>query len=328
MIVNVTKLYGEIHTGDSWVPALTQQCGTNGVFMPVALVLFGDKSHMDLHGLLSVEPVSFTLSLFNRSARNLPHFWRLLGYIPNLSAGMGEANCTLASDKVQNLHHCLSFVFKSLRDIHRRGGIRTTVMGRNVHIKVWVHLIIGDMEGNNKWLGHYPGNNIGIKRPYRDCHCSFSDLGRAMPNCIYSTIEGMNEAHVLLQQDQRAGLERFKSMSRYPIVNALLQLDLPLSDHFHGPFHMTPPELLHTSGAGLIMYIFQVMAESLGGGIICNKVDQQHVTVTKALRRQSERDTPRGSMRNGVVDGTKCQASERRGNLFSVACIAHTTNGK
>lgn len=63
MIVNVTKLYGEIHTGDSWVPALTQQCGTNGVFMPVALVLFGDKSHTDLHGLLSVEPVSFTLSL-------------------------------------------------------------------------------------------------------------------------------------------------------------------------------------------------------------------------------------------------------------------------
>ena len=47
---------------------------------------------------------------------------------------------------------------------------------------------------------------------------------------------------------------------------------------------MTPPELLHTSGAGLIMYIFQVMTESLGGGIICNKVDQQHVTVTKALR--------------------------------------------
>ena len=48
----------------------------------------------------------------------------------------------------------------------------------------------------------------------------------------------------------------------------------------------------------------------------------------KALRRQSERDIPRGATRNGMLDGTKCQASERRGNLFSVACIAHTTSGR
>lgn len=321
-------LYGEIHTGDKWVPALNQHCGTNGAFMPVALILFGDKSHTDLHGLLSVEPVSFTLSLFNRSARNLPRFWRLLGYIPNLSAGMGEANRTSATDKVQNHHHCLSFVFKSLREIYDRGGIRTTVMGRKVHIKVWVHLIIGDTEGNNKWLGHYPGNNPGIKRPYRDCHCTFHDLGKVMPNCIYSTIDEMEQAQALLRRDKRAGLELFQSMSRYPISNALLHPSLPLSDHIHGPFRMTPPELLHTSGAGLIMYIFHVMAELLGSGIIRNEIDQQHVTVTKALRRQSERDTPRGATRNGVVDGTKCQASERRGNLFSITCMAHTTIGK
>ena len=58
----------------------------------IALVLFRDKSHTDLHGLLSVEPVSFTLSFFNRLAWNLPQYWRLLGYVPNLSAGKGEAN--------------------------------------------------------------------------------------------------------------------------------------------------------------------------------------------------------------------------------------------
>ena len=115
--------YGEIHKGDRWAPALTRHCGKDGLYMPIALVLFGDKSHTDLHGLLSVEPVSFTLSLFNRSARNLPEFWRLLGYIPNLTAGMGEANRTSAEDKVQNVHRCLSFVLKSFREIRRRGGI-------------------------------------------------------------------------------------------------------------------------------------------------------------------------------------------------------------
>ncbi len=32
-------------------------------------------------------------------------------------------------------------------------------------------------------------------------------------------------------------------------------------------------------------------------------------------------------MRNGLIDGTKCQPSERKGNLFQLLCIAHTTNG-
>ncbi len=319
--------YGEVHTGDAWRPAVTQYCGSDGKFMPVALIVFGDKSHTDLHGLLSVEPVSFTLSLFNRSARNLPDFWRLLGYIPNLSAGKGEANRMSAREKLQNEHNCLSFVFKSLRQIDQRGGIRTTVLGRDVHIKVWIHFIIGDTEGNNKWLGHYPGNNKGILRPYRDCHCSFQDLQKTNPKCIYTTIQEMTEAKSLLRTNQASGLARFKNMSRYPVVNALLQPGLPLCDQIYGAFRMTPPELLHTSGAGLILYMFRVIADKLGAGLYRNELDEQHIRMMKSIRRQSERDFPRGATRNGIVDGTKCQASERRGNLFSLACISFTTDG-
>ncbi len=32
-------------------------------------------------------------------------------------------------------------------------------------------------------------------------------------------------------------------------------------------------------------------------------------------------------MRNGLIDGTKCQAEERKGNLFLLLCIVHTTDG-
>jgi hypothetical protein len=32
-------------------------------------------------------------------------------------------------------------------------------------------------------------------------------------------------------------------------------------------------------------------------------------------------------MRNGLIDGTKCQAKERRGNLFLLLCIAHILEG-
>jgi hypothetical protein len=33
-------------------------------------------------------------------------------------------------------------------------------------------------------------------------------------------------------------------------------------------------------------------------------------------------------MRNGLIDGTKCQSSEQKGSLFQLLCIAHTTNGR
>jgi hypothetical protein len=65
----------------------------------------------------------------------------------------------------------------------------------------------------------------------------------------------------------------------------------------------------------------------MGGGRDRDLIDQQHIEISQLLKRQSERDFPRGSMRNGLIDGTKCQSSERKGNLFRLLCIAHTAIG-
>ena len=76
------------------------------------------------------------------------------------------------------------------------------------------------------------------------------------------------------------------------------------------------PELLHTSGSGLILYMFEYLGFNLGGGIDCDYIDQEHIVVNNMIKRQSEHDFPRGLMWNGLIDGTKCQSSERKGNLF------------
>ena len=65
----------------------------------------------------------------------------------------------------------------------------------------------------------------------------------------------------------------------------------------------------------------------MGGGQDRDLINQQHIEISNLLKRQSKRDFPRGSMRNGLIDGTKCQSSERKGNLFRLLCIAHTTIG-
>jgi hypothetical protein len=90
--------------------------------MPVGLIIFGDKSHTDLHGALSLTPIIFTLTMFSRTSRNNTNFWRPLSYIPNLGYGKNKADKTETRNKIQDEHTCLSVIFESVREIHRRVG--------------------------------------------------------------------------------------------------------------------------------------------------------------------------------------------------------------
>ena len=322
--------YGEIHTGDEWIPARDHYCKSdhnlpNG--MPVALVIFGDKSHTDLHGALALTPIIFTLSFFNQKCRNNQKFWRVLGYVPNLGYGKNKSNKTPTIKKLQDEHDCLSCVFQSIRRIHQKGGFRAKVLGRNVNVKIWIHYFIGDTEGNNKWLGHYQGSNSGVNRPYRDCKCSFHDLSNPNPNCVYVTMKEMREAKRELRNNEAVGMIRFKKISRHPIKNALTIKYMPLSDMHHGPSAMMPPELLHASRAGMVKYMFQSMQCQIGSTKLRDEIDKMHVRMLLDIQRQSDRDFPRGSMRNGIIDDTKCQAEERKGNLFLLLCIGTTVLG-
>ena len=105
----------------------------------------------------------YNVTFFNRVARNNPRFWRPFTYVPNLSYRKGTANQTPTKDKIQDEHTCISFAFKSLRKISEDNGFSLVVLGKKVHVKVWIHFFIGDIEGNNKWLGQYPGNKEGVQ---------------------------------------------------------------------------------------------------------------------------------------------------------------------
>ena len=90
---------------------------------------------------------------------------------------------------------------------------------------------------------------------------------------------------------------------------------------------MMPPELLHTSGSGLIMYMFKALALIVSDAC-SNILDTLHQRISVDAQRQSETDFPRGSVCNGIIDGIKCQSTERRGNLFRLLYTSCTTGGK
>jgi hypothetical protein len=120
------------------------------------------------------------------------------------------------------------------------------------------------------------------------------------------------------REDKNTGIDYYRSITMYDIRNALTEKSLPLSDNNHGPYTMMPPELLHTSGSGLIMHMFESLIDQMGGGKDRDLIDKQHIQTSNLIKRQSKCDFPRGSMRNGLIDGTKCQSSEQKGNLFSL----------
>jgi hypothetical protein len=97
------------------------------------------------------------------------------------------------------------------------------VLGRTVCVKVWIHYFIGDTEGNNKWLGQYPGNREGVRCLYQNCKCQVHDLSNPNPNCIYLTMGNINLAKKRKQDNEDSGIEYYRSMSMYDIRNALTE---------------------------------------------------------------------------------------------------------
>jgi hypothetical protein len=117
-------------------------------------------------------------------------------------------------------------------------------------------------------------------------------------------------------EDEDTGIEYYCSVFMNVIRNALTEKSLPLSDNINGPYKMMPPELLHTSGIGLIMYMFESLRDQMGGGKDRDLIDKQYIQISNLIKRQSEHDFSIGSMRNQLIDETKCQPSEQKGNLF------------
>jgi hypothetical protein len=114
------------------------------------------------------------------------------------------------------------------------------------------------------------------------------------PKLCLHTLDDIQQDNIRKQNNENGGRQYFKSVSRYDIKNAFLQRFMPLSNNVHGPFRMMPPESLHTSGTGLIVYMFESLRLHLGGGIDQDYIDQEHIVVSNIIQRQSDRDFPRG----------------------------------
>ncbi len=259
-----------------------------------------------------------------------------MAYVPNLGYGALTSKDTQNVDtktpstlNCQTEHNCIKAALAPLVGIAKQGGIRVIVQGQQVNGKVWIHFIVGDTSGNNCWLGHF-NSGSNVQRPYRDCKCGVEDMATSNPQCQYITIAEYHQhgstCNTLLSQREKMDLD--KKLSKYPIENAFMDSNIPLSDLVHGVYCMTPPERLHTTCEGCTKYIFEALVETIetskGSKELMDSMERLHFTIHHKWKRNSERDFPRSAARNGLLNHSKVTGSERRGNLLHLLCLSHT----
>ena len=208
------------------------------------------------------------------------------------------------------------------------------VLGRDVIVQPFIHVFIGDAQGNNTLLGHYNGSGE-LKYPYRDCKYKYPDMDDPNPQCTYVTISSMKKLKRRKRKAIRDNASKkkrkkiYQNASKHDVDIIFNQPDFPLADDIHGLYGMTPPDKLHASYSGLLKYAMETLQHMYGKRkkqlLALAMLDELHQDLCFILSRNSERDRPRPSVRNGVMDSTKTQSSERLGNFYNLLCLSHTT---
>jgi len=138
--------YREVNTGDSFETDCAKYCGHDPYNMPFPMILFYDKTYVDIHGSLACSPIIMWPTFFNQQCRNMLKFTGVLGHVPNLSLGKSKSTRQKAKDKLQEEHDCLRPIFNQIKEVYEKGGIKTKVMGRDVKVVIWIHIIRGVLD--------------------------------------------------------------------------------------------------------------------------------------------------------------------------------------
>ena len=144
---------GDINTGEVHCAAHKRLCKTEKDML-AEIVLFVDKTHLDVKGRHTLEPIMFTTCLFNARCRARDDAWRPLGYIPNFSKICANA----PTDVIQrDYHHCIRIIMSDLVAHQRLNGLNWTFrfdaiqLEKRLHIPV--NLWMGDTDGADKSHG-------------------------------------------------------------------------------------------------------------------------------------------------------------------------------
>ena len=325
----------DIDTGEIYRNAYKELCtGKPKNHIICGVIIYIDKLAIDRHGHLSLEPVVFTLSIFNQLTWNMPQAWHPLGYIPNLglmSKAETKHNCS-SPDKVQLYHDILSIILQSLKDLQNEGHIPFEFEFGGKEYKVFLHspllAVLGDTESHDQLCGRYNSRNLNVARLCRHCDIPTEDTSNVdydwdhiMPSQIEDLVNARNK-------------QALQTISQHPIRNAFYH-GLCLGGNPRGIYGMTPAEPLHVLELGLFQYAVEGFCVDLGYTAgsksypkILQQIDSWARPIGQYLSHQSDRSLPRTYFPNGITGGTKLAGHEMNGVLLVLLILCNMESSR
>lgn len=249
--VCTSEKYDDINSGTVYIDYYNNNIKNPNSEKLIPIIFFTDKTHTDNHGRLCLEPVQFTLGIFNRKIRNQSRAWRTLGYATE-SIYVHDKKKIPTSKKQQDYHNILKIIFESYIDYQKNPRIWdfkcSDGVVRQKKMIVPVLFIIGDTEGHDKLCGRICNRNK-IKRPCRYCNISYENSDQ--PDCKYIYTK-VNQIKSLIERNKELDL---KELSMYNIQNTMHLLHF--CDDIRGIHGAVLAELLHCLQLGIFQYAIE-----------------------------------------------------------------------
>ncbi len=350
--------YSDFNTGKVHSDAHKRYCKRANDLL-CEITLFIDRTHLDNKGKHTVEPVLFTLGIFNQDFRNTDAAWRTLGYLPNLDLLAPHAD---SEAKSKDYHYCLRIILSDMVAMQKLGGLQWSIPTDGPDIQLFlqipVNCVLGDTEGHDKIMGRHTDRSGRLPESClcRYCDVPFKNLGNPMAKDNYSLTKS-SAIRELRSNGSEDSVEQLKKLGYKSWHDGFLEVQF--SDPERGLHGCTPAELLHAVQLG----IFERCIESVFGAkktakkgskrersgkakAVSNsgevmkamthedassrnvfskkakgRVDELAKKLHRYLRWQSDGDLPRTSFPSGITNLSKMQGNERSGVLLILLIV-------
>jgi hypothetical protein len=313
------------------------------VLLPV--IFYIDGAATGQFADLPVTPLRFTLSIFGRKARDRPHFWRTVGYVPVINGDKsqgarrfhqsGHVESLMIDvpddegifggdnvEKAQDLHTILSVLLEEYLTIQEKGFhwdlFYNGRLYEDIEFVPYVHFIKCDTEEADRLAGKYTSWTINVANLCRYCCCPTSYSDDPLADYPWKTVPMIK---VLINNEDVEGL---KSMLQQQIKNEWhpIRFGAHNDEGVHGA---TPLEMLHTLLLGIFKYVRDCFFEQVGEkSQLATEINAIAITYSTFYARQSDRDMPITQFSNGIQQG-KLMAKEYPGVLLLMATILRST---
>ena len=279
----------------------------NEILLPLVFFIDGGK----VTERLSIEPIVFTLGIFNRKTRNKPNAWRTLGYIEsfkNFTESKFTHNSNIPTHEKWDAYH--KIIAKLLSDVVPMLGIDggfswvLDLLGKkyNVVFKLAIEIILGDSEGLSKLCLHFGKTNSKVL--CRDCMVSYEDSDDPYHKCVFTT-----KFHIFNKTKKE-----LNDICKHHCDNAFLPCYFGARNL--SVYESTPPEPLHAIQLGLFVYQYKQFMSVASGAM--EDIEDSIQYLYQKFSRQSDRSLPSlQSIQNSVRNPGTLSATNQYDRTFA-----------